>query len=58
MPEAVSTEKTQVTQKEEALPETGEKDSSKAGAILSSLAAALGITGLAGTSKKRKKKDE
>ena len=58
IPEAVSTEKTQVTQKEEALPETGEKDSSKAGAILSSLAAALGITGLAGTSKKRKKKDE
>ncbi|AEG40921.1 LPXTG cell wall anchor domain-containing protein [Lactobacillus kefiranofaciens] len=45
-------------QDEEALPETGEKEHSKAGMILASLAAALGLTGLLGTSKKRKKEDK
>lgn len=40
------------------LPETGVKKQSKIGILLSSLAAFLGITGLVGTSKKRKNKDE
>ena len=60
-PETVSTETTEVvekTQNEEALPETGEHNKNEVATLLASLAAALGITGLAGTSKKRKKKDE
>ena len=60
-PETVSTDTTEViekTQNEETLPETGEHDKNEVATLLASLAAALGITGLAGTSKKRKKKDE
>lgn len=47
-----------VSQNQNTLPETGVKKQSKIGILLSSLAAFLGITGLVGTSKKRKNKDE
>ncbi|WP_316244697.1 collagen-binding domain-containing protein [Lactobacillus ultunensis] len=60
-PETVSTEMTEVIEKgqsEETLPETGEHNKSEVAGLLGALAAALGITSLAGTSKKRKKKDE
>lgn len=59
VPENVSTTETEenpttVSQNKEAtLPETGEDDG-KTAVILSNLAAAFGITGLAGTSKRRK----
>ena len=61
-PEVVSTQSTGVETgsrttghvDEETLPETGEEQSELA-TIFSMLAAALGITGLAGTSKRRKK---
>lgn len=67
VPENISTKTTNVAEKkqttsvnqtnEETLPATGE-DKSEIAALLSSLAAALGITGLVGTTKHRKKEDK
>ena len=59
-PETISTETTEVIEKDrndENLPETGEHNKSEVAALLGALASALGITGLAGA-KRRKKKDE
>lgn len=59
-PETISTETTEVIEKDEnekSLPETGEHNKSEVAALLGALASAVGITGLAGA-KRRKKKDE